>query len=62
VQWDERQLKLTYKECGERLREGEPRIEVNVADEEINLASYNLFPGEERIIGWRLREVLSGRA
>ena len=62
VQWDEKQLALTYKECGERLREGEPRIEVNVGHQEINLASYNLFPGEERIVAWRFREVLSGRA
>jgi hypothetical protein len=40
------------------LSEGEPRIEVNVAENEINLASYNLFPGEDRIVAWRLGEVL----
>jgi L-seryl-tRNA(Ser) seleniumtransferase len=62
VQWDEKQLALTYKECEDRLREGEPRIDVNVGHDAINLASYNLFPGEERIVAWRLREVLSGRA
>ncbi len=59
VQWDRAVVPLTYEECARRLREGEPRIEVNVASDEINLASYNLFPGEERIVGWRLREILS---
>ena len=62
VQWDQKKLGLSYAECGRRLREGEPRIEVNVAEDEINLASYNLFPGEERIVGWRLREILSEAA
>ena len=47
------------EECGRKLRDGEPRIEVNVASDELNLASYNLFPGEERIVGWRLRSILS---
>ena len=59
VQWDRTKIPLTYEECGRKLREGEPRIEVNVARDELSLASYNLFPGEERIVGWRLREILS---
>jgi L-seryl-tRNA(Ser) seleniumtransferase len=58
VQWDEAKLGLSYKDCGRLLSEGEPRIEVNVAPDEINLASYNLFPGEDRIVAWRLGEVL----
>jgi L-seryl-tRNA(Ser) seleniumtransferase len=58
VQWDAAKLGLSYAECGKQLREGEPRIEVNVAENEINLASYNLFPGEDRIVAWRLGEIL----
>ena len=58
VQWDVAKLGLSYKDCGKQLSEGEPRIEVNVAENEINLASYNLFPGEDRIVAWRLGEVL----
>jgi L-seryl-tRNA(Ser) seleniumtransferase len=58
VQWDAAKLGLSYKDCGKRLSEGEPRIEVNVAENEISLASYNLFPGEDRIVAWRLGEVL----
>lgn len=51
-------LALSYADCGQKLSDGEPRIEVNVAENEITLASYNLFPGEERIVAWRLRELL----
>ncbi len=62
VQWDETRLGLSYADCGKQLSEGEPCIEVNVAKNEITLASYNLFPGEERIVAWRLREILSDAA
>lgn len=60
IQWDQKKLGLTYEQCRDRLSAGEPRVEINLADDEINLASYNLFAGEERIVAWRLREVLRG--
>jgi L-seryl-tRNA(Ser) seleniumtransferase len=62
VQWDESRLGLTYGDCAKQLSEGEPRIEINAAKDEISLASYNLFPGEDRIVAWRLREILSDAA
>lgn len=62
IQWDQKKLGLTYEQCRDRLRDGEPRVEINLAADEINLASYNLFPGEERIVAWRLREVLRDAA
>jgi uncharacterized pyridoxal phosphate-dependent enzyme len=58
VQWDAAKVGLSYADCGKQLSQGEPRIEVNVAENEINLASYNLFPGEDRIVAWRLGEIL----
>ena len=61
VQWDQAALRLTYQDCSRQLREGEPSIEVNTSNEGIDLASYNLFPGEERVVGLRLREILKGR-
>ena len=33
-----------------------------VAKDELSLASYNLFPGEERIVGWRLRQIIQDAA
>jgi L-seryl-tRNA(Ser) seleniumtransferase len=62
VKWDRASLPISYEECAKRLREGEPRIEINAAAEEITLASYLLNPGEERIVGWRLAEVLANAA
>lgn len=57
VQWDAAQL--SYDDCARQLRDGEPSIEVNASVQEgLSLASYNMFPGEERIVGWRLRQIL----
>jgi|SRR5579871_1179519 len=58
VQWDETRLNLKYTDCARQLREGEPSIEVNANSEGLSLASYNLYPGEERIVGFRLRGIL----
>ena len=62
VKWDQRKVGLTYSECSEALQEGEPRVDLNTSDNGLELASYNLFPGEERIVGMRLREVLLAAA
>ena len=58
VQWDPNQLRLKYHDCAQQLRDGEPSIEVNAAEDGLTLASYNLYPGEERIVGYRLRGIL----
>ena len=62
VKWDRAALPISYEECAKRLRDGEPRIEVNASADEMTLASYMLNPGEERIVGWRLAEVLGSAA
>jgi L-seryl-tRNA(Ser) seleniumtransferase len=58
VQWDQDRLKLEYADCARQLRDGDPSIEVNAGNDGLNLASYNLYPGEERIVGLRLRGML----
>ena len=58
VKWDQRKVGLTYAQCYKALQDGEPRIDVNNKDTGLELASYNLFPGEERIVGMRMREIL----
>ena len=62
VQWDQAKLGLTYAQCYKQLQDGEPRIDVNSKKEGLELASYNLFPGEDRIVGIRLREILLAAA
>jgi L-seryl-tRNA(Ser) seleniumtransferase len=56
--WDVQRLGLSYEDCSEELMGGEPRIAVRVETEGIEIASINLNPGEDRIIGLRLSEVL----
>jgi L-seryl-tRNA(Ser) seleniumtransferase len=58
VKWDPVQMNLKYGDCAQQLRDGEPSIEVNAAGDGLSLASYNLYPGEERIVGYRLRAIL----
>jgi uncharacterized pyridoxal phosphate-dependent enzyme len=58
VQWDQSRLHLKYGDCAQQLRDGEPSIEVNSGRDGLSLASYNLYPGEERIVGFRLRGIL----
>jgi len=58
VQWDQARLSLKYADCAQQLRDGEPSIEVNAGEDGLSLASYNLYPGEERIVGFRLRGIL----
>jgi L-seryl-tRNA(Ser) seleniumtransferase len=58
VQWDQDQLNLKYADCAQQLRDGDPSIEVNAGSDGLNLASYNMYPGEERIVGFRLRGIL----
>lgn len=41
-----------------RLRNGDPRIDVLVGDREIIVSPLTLQPGEEQIVGERLRDLL----
>lgn len=62
VTWDVPRLGLGYEACRDELFGGEPRIAVNAGPEGVEIASINLHPGEERILGLQLREVLSQAA
>jgi L-seryl-tRNA(Ser) seleniumtransferase len=80
VTWDEQAFGLTVAECGRKLREGEPRIEVLTQDnpslvpgvregipnpkspkrpDQLHIISMTLQPGEDLMVGRRLREILS---
>ena len=88
VDWDERAFGFTVKECWQKLREGNPRIEVLINNnpsavpgveeqapkqkagirpgkggrgpsaETLQILSLNIEPGQELIIGKRLRDIL----
>lgn len=58
VEWDEAARRLSIQDVVERLRGGEPRIEVLVTTCGLTISPNTLEPGEERIVARRLRQVL----
>jgi len=59
ITWDFTASGLTPAEVVKQLRDGEPRIEVRPgAKDAIEVAVWMLDPGEEQIVGKRLREIL----
>ncbi len=58
--WDKNIIKLTRDEFQDRLRKGDPSIEViGGKDESVNITAWMLKPGEEKIVASRIQEVLS---
>jgi uncharacterized pyridoxal phosphate-dependent enzyme len=58
--WDKNIIKLTREEFQDRLRKGDPSIEVIEGKEEsINVTAWMLKPGQEKIVASRIQEVLS---
>lgn len=71
VSWDEAALGLTHEQAAQALRDGDPRIVVQVintprygfagfTEKELRVHPHALQEGEERIVARRLREVLTG--
>lgn len=60
ISWDINKVKVTRREFIERLRKGQPSIEVMGGKENsIVITSWNLKPGQEKIVAKRLNEELS---
>jgi len=81
VSWDEQAWGFTVEDCDQKLREGDPRIEVLTSNNpslvhavregdpkssnkggrpnQLRIVSMTLQPGEDLIVGKRLREILS---
>ncbi len=60
IVWDEKALGMTPAEVSEKMRSGEPSIEVRPgAREALEIGVWMLEPGEDEIVARRLREVLS---
>jgi L-seryl-tRNA(Ser) seleniumtransferase len=58
--WDKNIIKLTREEFQDRLRKGDPSIEVIGGKEEsINITVWMLKPGQEKTVASRVQEVLS---
>ena len=60
MSWDINKVKLSGKDLQEKLRKGDPSIEVaDVRDSSILITAWMLKPGQEKIVAARLKEVLS---
>ncbi len=62
IKWDDKKIKLSRSQLGDRLRQGNPSIEViSWGDDEnsIDLTVFMLKPGQEKIVGERIFEELS---
>lgn len=60
VSWDNSIIKLTSKELQERLRKGDPSIEVmSQKENSINITVWVMKPGQEKIVANKLKEELA---
>lgn len=60
IQWDPAKIKISGKELQQRLRNGNPSIEVGGAEEaSLVITAWMLKPGQEKVVAKRLREELS---
>lgn len=61
VEWDAAKVKITPEQLMQKLREGEPSIELVPGPEKggVDICSWTLGVGEAEIVGKRVREILS---
>lgn len=60
IRWDYSAAQLTPEQAAEELRQGEPAIEVRPRSSEgLEIAVWMLAPGEDRVVGRRVRSVLA---
>ena len=65
IAWDKDKIALTRVGLGEKLRTGNPSIEViswGIEENSIDLTVFMLKPGQEKIVAKRLFEELSSAA
>lgn len=59
ISWDIAKVKITNEDFMDRLRKGNPSIEVmGGKDNSINITSWNLQPGQEKMVASRVKEEL----
>jgi uncharacterized pyridoxal phosphate-dependent enzyme len=58
IRWDQSQVKTTPGEVRNALRQGHPSIETVGGDESVDITTWMMNPGEERIVARRVREEL----
>lgn len=62
VRWDNTKVKITPEAVRTALRNGHPSIETMGDDQSVDITTWMLIPGEERIVAKRLKEILQSAA
>ena len=58
ISWDQNKIKTTPNDARQALRDGHPSIETVGGSESVNITTWMMNPGEERIVARRVKEVL----
>ncbi|HEX4164454.1 MAG TPA: aminotransferase class V-fold PLP-dependent enzyme [Bryobacteraceae bacterium] len=61
VTWDQAKIPMSPKQVGQALRDGKPSISVGMGEDGIEITTFLLKPGEEKIVGEQLAAVLKQR-
>lgn len=58
IKWDEKRVKISTDDLRKQLREGHPSIETVGNQTEVGITTWMMAPGQERIVGSRIYELL----
>lgn len=58
LRWDKTKMKISVDEVREALRNGHPSIETVGGSESLDITTWMMIPGEERIVAKRIKEIL----
>ena len=62
IKWDTSKVKISPRDVRTALRDGHPSIETMGGDDSVDITTWMLIPGEERIVAKRLKEILQKAA
>jgi len=60
IRWDEKKVKMSPGDARQALRDGHPSIETVGGNESLDITTWMMNEGEERVVARRVREVLQG--
>jgi L-seryl-tRNA(Ser) seleniumtransferase len=58
IKWDNKKVKISPGDVREALRNGHPSIETMGGNESVDITTWMMIPGEERIVARRIKEIL----
>lgn len=58
ISWDQKKIKITTEEAREKLRKGHPSIETVGGEESVDITTWMMIPGQEKVVADRVREIL----